>query len=410
MNTKDYENTSRVKKDVESLIRTFPSLKSKNCIDYSGGGKSFIQITGTIPVNFKNVVYNIPISLNIPFNYPNSPPSAFVSPTPNMVIRPSSHVDHSGKFYHAKISLWDKKILENNLVSVVTTMQTIFSAEPPLFSKPAVQSPAQFTPQYIHGGGITPFANNNNPGISRPYGNNPGYPLNNPQPNWNSSHQNYSTSAIYGTNNMKSSSFEQQTPAYLDSRPYAGIPTSLPTINHQQLPVPISLNSSFDQQQVMTISLRSALLEKITKSTTLIVSQKNSEMDMLVGLNQEIQQSHDAILNGLARIWDENEANKYKIVHVREKISSLETLLKSLESIARVNPDDILQFRTIYRQMLDLLAEDSAIEDTIYYLGKALNSGELELSLFLKHVRSLAREQFLKRALFEKIVKHVSTA
>jgi ESCRT-I complex subunit TSG101 len=160
----------------------------------------------------------------------------------------------------------------------------------------------------------------------------------------------------------------------------------------------------------MTISLRSALLEKITKSTTLIVSQKNSEMDKLVGLNQEIQQSHDAILNGLARIWDENEANKYKIVHVREKISSLETLLKSLESIARVNPDDILQFRTIYRQMLDLLAEDSAIEDTIYYLGKALNSGELELSLFLKHVRSLAREQFLKRALFEKIVKHVSTA
>jgi len=38
----------------------------------------------------------------------------------------------------------------------------------------------------------------------------------------------------------------------------------------------------------------------------------------------------------------------------------------------------------IFSRLLDLVAEDNAIEDTIYHLGRALNSERIDLASFLK--------------------------
>eukprot|EP01114_Cavostelium_apophysatum_P008046 TRINITY_DN2030_c0_g1_i1.p1 TRINITY_DN2030_c0_g1~~TRINITY_DN2030_c0_g1_i1.p1 ORF type:complete len:100 (+),score=42.63 TRINITY_DN2030_c0_g1_i1:477-776(+) len=55
------------------------------------------------------------------------------------------------------------------------------------------------------------------------------------------------------------------------------------------------------------------------------------------------------------------------------------------------------------KQLLYLVAEDATIEDTLYYLEKNLMSGELNLDVFLKNIRSLTTEQFLKRATIKRI-------
>ncbi|VDC06576.1 unnamed protein product [Peniophora sp. CBMAI 1063] len=57
----------------------------------------------------------------------------------------------------------------------------------------------------------------------------------------------------------------------------------------------------------------------------------------------------------------------------------------------------------VHNQLIDLVAEDNAIEDTIYHLHRALNAGRIDLDRFLRTTRSLAEEQFMKRALVEKI-------
>jgi ESCRT-I complex subunit TSG101 len=73
----------------------------------------------------------------------------------------------------------------------------------------------------------------------------------------------------------------------------------------------------------------------------------------------------------------------------------------------------------LFLRLINLIAEDHAIEDTIYHLHRALNDGRLELDKFLKVNHSilkatgadeawqtttrLAEEQFMKRALIEKI-------
>jgi ESCRT-I complex subunit TSG101 len=75
-------------------------------------------------------------------------------------------------------------------------------------------------------------------------------------------------------------------------------------------------------------------------------------------------------------------------------------------------------------RLVNLVAEDNAIEDTIYHLHRALNTGQVDLERFLrvchdrhfpvlsidcvlllciKMTRVLAEEQFMKRALIEKI-------
>lgn len=92
--------------------------------------------------------------------------------------------------------------------------------------------------------------------------------------------------------------------------------------------------------------------------------------------------------------------------------------------------DVIVPTAPLYKQILNLYAEENAIEDTIFYLGEALRRGVIDLEVFLKvgtpktytyilwsfsgvltdsfllqHVRLLSRKQFQLRALMQKARK-----
>lgn len=56
-------------------------------------------------------------------------------------------------------------------------------------------------------------------------------------------------------------------------------------------------------------------------------------------------------------------------------------------------------------RLVDLVAEDNAIEDTIYHMTRALDAERVDLDRYLKSIRSLAREQYMKRALIERILQ-----
>jgi len=66
-------------------------------------------------------------------------------------------------------------------------------------------------------------------------------------------------------------------------------------------------------------------------------------------------------------------------------------------------------FFTLHR-LLDLVAHDLAIEDTFYSLTKALDRERIDPTSYLKVVRSLAREQFFKKALAVKIREELHMA
>lgn len=54
-------------------------------------------------------------------------------------------------------------------------------------------------------------------------------------------------------------------------------------------------------------------------------------------------------------------------------------------------------------RLIKTLAEYNAIEDALYFLDRALSNGEMELAVFLKEVRKLARKQFMCQALIQRV-------
>merc|ERR1719397_325091 len=51
----------------------------------------------------------------------------------------------------------------------------------------------------------------------------------------------------------------------------------------------------------------------------------------------------------------------------------------------------------LFRQLTNAYSEENAVEDALYFLGRALGEGALDCDGYLKQVRVLSRRQFLLR-------------
>lgn len=56
-----------------------------------------------------------------------------------------------------------------------------------------------------------------------------------------------------------------------------------------------------------------------------------------------------------------------------------------------------------FPRMLQLVAENTALEDRLYYLDVGLTDSVIPLEVFMREVRRLARKQFVARATIKKI-------
>lgn len=77
---------------------------------------------------------------------------------------------------------------------------------------------------------------------------------------------------------------------------------------------------------------------------------------------------------------------------LKQKDEDLTVALDKMENQSESSDIDDLIVPTapLYRQILNLYAEENAIEDTIFYLGEALRRGVIDLDVFLKVSVSLS--------------------
>ncbi len=94
-----YNDRDRVYADVDRALIAVSSLSPKTEVFTFNDGRTQLLLTleGTVPVEFRNTTYNIPVAYWIPRDYPREPPMAFVAPTPDMAIRKGPNVDPSGE-------------------------------------------------------------------------------------------------------------------------------------------------------------------------------------------------------------------------------------------------------------------------------------------------------------------------
>lgn len=117
------------------------------------------------------------------------------------------------------------------------------------------------------------------------------------------------------------------------------------------------------------------------------------------------------MLNTLHKIQADTNALGALSNVLSSNTSDLQSSLKEADTVIansrRQAPpaiDELLVAPTVVgNQLYDVVAEERALGDAIFMLGRAVERGRIAPAVFAKNTRSLAREWYLKKALAKKI-------
>lgn len=125
---------------------------------------------------------------------------------------------------------------------------------------------------------------------------------------------------------------------------------------------------------------------------------------------QSLSAQRDALNNALAKLQQESSsltAMKGMLdgnqAALNESLARADQLIKKVPKLTPPSIDDLLVAPTVVaNQLYDLVAEEKALGDAIFNLGRAVEKGRIEPQVFVKMVRGLARELFTKKMLIRK--------
>ncbi|KZO95258.1 UEV-domain-containing protein [Calocera viscosa TUFC12733] len=154
-----------------------------------------------------------------------------------------------------------------------------------------------------------------------------------------------------------------------------------------------------------TLQLHTTLLGLVQQRLGQNLTAAGGELDRLQKLRVELEQGPARIQDEMARLAAVRDVCLGVVARLEGVVREAEGRLGDVKARGEPTVDEIVCADTIVgNQLIDLVAEDNAIEDTMYHLHRALNSGRIDLDRFIKTTRALAEEQFMKRALVEKIL------
>jgi len=111
-----------------------------------------------------------------------------------------------------------------------------------------------------------------------------------------------------------------------------------------------------------------------------------------------------AIKDEMARLEAVRDVCRNVANRTKQAIQQADSNIAELKRKGDPEVDELVCATSIvHNQLINLVADDNAIEDTIYHLHRALNTGRIDLERFLRLTRVQAEEQFMKRALVDKI-------
>ncbi|KAL4622688.1 tumor susceptibility gene 101 protein [Arapaima gigas] len=362
MLSKQYKYRDLTVREIVNVISQYKDLKPvmDAYVFNDGSSRDLMSLTGTVPVSYKGNVYNIPICLWLLDTYPYNPPICFVKPTSTMMIKTGKHIDANGKIYLPYLHEW--KHPQSDLFGLIQVMIVVFGEEPPVFSRPTTQLPYQpFQPA-----GPPTYSYT----MSFPLSGYPGYPY----PGGNS----YPVTAA---------------PSHYAAQP------AVTTVGP-------SRDGTIGEDTIRA-SLISAVSDKLRWRMKEEMDRAQAELDALKRTEEDLKKGHQKLEEMISRLDQEVMEVDRNIELLKRKDEELSTALEKMESQSENNDIDdvIVPTAPLYKQILNLYAEENAIEDTIFYLGEALRRGVIDLEVFLKHVRLLSRKQFQLRALMQKARK-----
>lgn len=153
------------------------------------------------------------------------------------------------------------------------------------------------------------------------------------------------------------------------------------------------------------IALHARLYEKFTAELASLTASVAQENERLRGAQADLLKGEPAVRDEMARLGAVKDVCQTVRDQLAEVVNRAESAIASLERKGEPEVDELVcatnivhnqcvravdwrleiwtYSRGMYR-LINLVAEDNAIEDTIYHLHRALNAGRLDLDKFLR--------------------------
>ncbi|KAK4459721.1 UEV domain-containing protein [Cladorrhinum samala] len=201
----------------------------------------------------------------------------------------------------------------------------------------------------------------------------------------------------------------QQPPPHHPQAPPQQVPKPAPAPNllDSDLSLPIS-SSTLPPPPIPPNPEKDALLHQLAQTLYIHRQRAREQNDSsLSGLEAQRQamlsashriQAESAQLSQLSALLTSNTAI------LQDSLRKADAVIESSSSHPEPNVDELLVAPTVVgNQLYELVAEERALSDAIFMLGRAVERERISPQMFAKLTRSLAREWYLKKALVRKI-------
>ncbi|KAF9480130.1 UEV-domain-containing protein [Pholiota conissans] len=159
------------------------------------------------------------------------------------------------------------------------------------------------------------------------------------------------------------------------------------------------------------LRLQTEVHQKLTSELNSLSQALAIDAERLRAQQADLLAGEPAIKDEMARLEAVRDVCRSVADRTRAAVAQAEANITELRRKGDPEVDELVCATSIvHNQLINLIADDNAIEDTIYHLHRALNAGRIDLERFLRATRVLAEEQFMKRALIEKIQNSVSSS
>ncbi|KAH9946184.1 UEV-domain-containing protein [Epithele typhae] len=381
-NLQPYPGPDLVYAHVDAALARYPTIRPKTDVYTYDDGRSqlLLCLHGLLPISFRGASYNIPLAIWAPREYPREPPIAYVVPTGDMLVRAGPQVEPSGRCFVQYVRDWERKSEGCNIIGLLEAMQHAFSREPPVYARPK------------DAGNVQSQSPGSQPLATAEYSHRPPPPLPPSSVPANASPTPPADTRPGGPPPLPA---KPGVPGAATGVPQASQSTSVPApeIYRQSPPGFSSLLRLHDAVHARFASELASLEQAMALDAERL---RASQTDLLAG--------EPAIRDEMARLEAVRDVCTGVAARLEGVVQAGERNVAELRRKGDPEVDEMICSTTIvYNQLINLVAEDNAIEDTIYHLHRALNAGRIDLERFLRTTRVLAEEQFFKRALVEKI-------
>ncbi|KAF2005744.1 UEV-domain-containing protein [Amniculicola lignicola CBS 123094] len=155
---------------------------------------------------------------------------------------------------------------------------------------------------------------------------------------------------------------------------------------------------------------KDALLRAL--STTLVaqinntITSNNTAIAPLYAQQQALQTAYTRLQSELQELEQLDEVLASNESVLRGAMQEADRVMDDARRRKVPDVDEVLVAPTVVgNQLYALAAEERGIKEVLFVLGRGLDGGRVGAEVFVKQTRSLAREQFLKKALMKKIAR-----